>query len=249
MPAEFTPASWIPALLAALCIGLAKSGLGGFGTAAVVLMAMALPARESTGAVLPLLLLADLFAVRAFHFHARALILLQLLPPALAGILCGAWLMPRIPPQAFAPVIGAVVLVMCLLQLRRRLSPKTASGQVAGRPVPALVIGWISGVATMLANAAGPVSSLYLLARGVPKMELVGTSAIFFLVVNAAKIPFSSALGLITPESLFLNLCLAPVVLAGFLAGERILRALPQRLFEDILLAFALAASLKMLSL
>lgn len=58
-------------------------------------------------------------------------------------------------------------------------------------------MGTLSGITTMLANAAGPLVSLYLLAISLPKPQLIATSAWFFLIINASKIPFSMQLGLI----------------------------------------------------
>ena len=55
--------AWLLALAAALFAGLSKSGFGPFGLLSVIFMAEILPARESTGIVLPLLIFADLLAV------------------------------------------------------------------------------------------------------------------------------------------------------------------------------------------
>jgi uncharacterized membrane protein YfcA len=103
-----------------------------------------------------------------------------------------------------------------------------------------------AGVATMLANAAGPVMALYFLALAVPKESLVGTSAWFFLIVNVVKLPFSRALGLIHADSLKLNLLLCPLVIVGTWAGRRFLRWIPQHIFERIIVFSAAAAALKM---
>ena len=81
----------------------------------------------------------------------------------------------------------------------------------------------------MLANAAGPVFAVYCLAVSLPKMEFVGTSAWFFLIVNSFKIPFSLALGLIHGGTLLLNLLLSPVIVAGLLAGRWLTARIPQR--------------------
>jgi uncharacterized membrane protein YfcA len=104
-----------------------------------------------------------------------------------------------------------------------------------------------SGIATMLANAAGPVMSLYFLAIQLPKYELVGTSAWFFLIVNLSKVPLSAHLNLITPSSLILNLSLIPAVALGILSGRLLVGLIPQRRFEQVLLVFAFLAALRLL--
>ena len=79
---SFSPAQWAVAALAALCVGMAKSGLSGLGMVAVVLMALIMPARESTGALLTVLIVADIYAVIAFRRHAQWGHVFALLPPA-----------------------------------------------------------------------------------------------------------------------------------------------------------------------
>ena len=101
----------------------------------------------------------------------------------------------------------------------------------------------------MLANAAGPVFAVYCLAVSLPKMEFVGTSAWFFLIVNSFKIPFSIALGLIHGSTLLLNLILSPVIVAGLLAGRWLTARIPQRTFDLLLLAFAAIAALRLVGL
>ena len=100
----------------------------------------------------------------------------------------------------------------------------------------------------MLANAAGAITAFYFLARRMDKMTFVGTAAWFFFVVNLAKVPFSVDLGLINKESLLFDLMLLPVVLAGGVAGRILLKRVPQKLFEWITIALAVAAAVRLLS-
>jgi hypothetical protein len=108
-------------------------------------------------------------------------------------------------------------------------------------------MGFIAGVTTMLANAAGPVMGLYLLAVALPKDAFVGTAAWFFLLVNLAKVPFSAQLGLITPATLTFNALLLPAIAAGLLLGREVVARLPQRFFNSLVLVFAIAAALRLL--
>ena len=88
-------------------------------------------------------------------------------------------------------------------------------------------MGLLAGVTTMLANAAGPIFALYALAVALPKFEIVGTSAWFFFIINAFKVPFSLGLGLIHGQTLLLNLVLSPVIVAGVFGGRWIIDAHP----------------------
>lgn len=242
----FSPAEWLLAALAAFCIGFSKSGFTGVGLVTVVVMARLFPPRESTGVLLPLLICGDILSVIVFHQHARWPHIWRMLPPTVAGIIAGYFLMQHIPDAAFGPVIGSIVLLMVLLHVSRQWLPKVYA-QLPHTRSFAWSMGIFSGLATMLANAAGPVMALYFLAIDVPKFELVGTSAWFFLIVNIFKVPFSAHLGLITLQSLLFNLVLVPLVAAGIFAGRQLIRVIPQALFEKLLLLFAALAALRLM--
>jgi hypothetical protein len=100
---------------------------------------------------------------------------------------------------------------------------------------------------TMLANAGGPVMTLYLLAMKLPKLEFTATAAWFFFTINVFKIPFSVALGLITTHTLALNALLLPAIALGLLVGRWLIHRVPQRLFNQLLLVFAGLASLRLI--
>ncbi|MCA1650585.1 MAG: sulfite exporter TauE/SafE family protein, partial [Acidobacteria bacterium] len=92
-----------------------------------------------------------------------------------------------------------------------------------------------------------PIFAVYCVAVALPKFEFVGTSAWFFLLVNAFKVPFSVALGLIHGQTLLLNVALLPAIVIGLLGGRAIIGRVPQRVFDVLLLAFAAAAALRLI--
>jgi len=106
------------------------------------------------------------------------------------------------------------------------------------RSVAALV-GIVAGFVTLVANAAGPFMAIYLVAMRLPKMEYVGTAAVFFMLLNLFKVPFMVELGLITTQSFSVNLLLAPAVLLGALAGRWLLVRVDQNLFEQLVLVLS----------
>ena len=105
-----------------------------------------------------------------------------------------------------------------------------------------LVAGFAAGVATMIANAAGPIFQLYLLSRRFEKLELIGVGARFFLLVNIAKAPFLGGMDFINWESLLFNLKLVPAILLGIYLGRHLVHAVSQQLFEVLVIAFAVMA-------
>jgi uncharacterized protein len=243
---SLSPIQWALATLAAFGMGVAKGGLAGVGLFHVVVFAFLFGARDSTGIVLPMLLVGDICAVTWFRQHARWDYIRRMLPPAIIGIVLGSVLMQRISDTVFKPLIGAIILTLAILQLIRMRRPDWF-GDVPHNAWFAWGMGLLTGVTSMLANAAGPIVALYALAVSLPKFEMVGTSAWLFLIINALKVPFSVSLGLIHQQTLMLNLTLAPVVAAGVLSGRWLMTRLPQRLFDGLLLAFAAIAALRLI--
>ena len=243
---SLTPIQWFLAATAALGLGLSKAGLAGIGLFHVVVFAFLFGARESTGYVLPLLIAGDICAVIALHQHVRWEYVRRMLPPACVGVILAAFFMGRISDTSFRPLIGWIVLVLAVMQAVRLRWPDWMGG-VPHTPVAVWTIGLFAGAATMLANAAGPVIALYCIAVGLPKFEVVGTLAWFFFIINVFKLPFSAGLGLIRSSTLMLNVVLVPAVMVGVFSGRWILHRLPQRVFELLMLIFAVIAALRLI--
>jgi uncharacterized membrane protein YfcA len=164
----------------------------------------------------------------------------------LIGIVVGWAMMHRLSDQAFHTVIGSIVLLLALLQLTRMYRPEWFS-EIPHARWFAYSLGFMAGVTTMLANAAGPVVALYLLALSLPKFEFVGTSAWFFLIINVIKVPFSASLGLIDASSLTFDAILSPFILMGMLLGRWTVHRISQRVFDTLILLFAGIAALRLL--
>jgi uncharacterized protein len=245
---HLTLSQWLLAIVAATGVGVSKSGLSGMGMLHVLIFAFLFGARNSTGVVLPMLLIGDVFAVRAFHRHARWDYVRRMLPPACLGVIGAALFMRGLSEAVYKPIIGSIILALTALQFVNLQRPDWF-GSVPHARWFAWTLGLLAGAATMLANAAGPVFSIYCLAVGLPKLELVATGAWFFLIVNAFKVPFSAALGLIHGQTLLLNLVLSPMVGVGLLAGRWLTRRIPQQVFDRLLLAFAAVAALRLIGL
>jgi hypothetical protein len=234
------------ALLAAFCIGLSKEGFSGISMVSVFLLADLYGAKASVGLALPLLIAADLMAYPAFIRHGSWRPVWKLLGPALVGLGLGWWLLGWIPDQAARRVIGGCVLLMVALQVSRSWKPEVFDRWVESRGF-GMGAGILGGFATMLANAAGPVIQLYLMARRVPKMELIGIGARFFLLINLIKVPLNARLALITPDSLLENARLLPGVVLGIFGGRWLIRHVPQAAFEWMIVVFSTLAGLRLL--
>ncbi len=241
---------WVLAILAAAISGLSKGGISGIGILAVPIFALILPARNSVGVVLLILICADIVAVTFYRRHAVWSHLWRLFPWAATGIVLGFFAMGQINDRQVARLIGGILVALVGLQFwRKRTAGEPDRDIELAPPHPWLVVttGILAGFTTMVANAAGPIMILYFLAMRLPKMEFVGTAAWYFLVLNIFKVPFSYSLGLINPASLWIDVKLAPFAVAGVLTGRWLLRFINQDLFEILALIFTLLAGVRLL--
>ena len=245
LPLHFSSLGWLAVIGGAFCIGMNKGGLTGLGILPVLIFAVVFQARESTGFILPLLIVGDICAVVIYRRVVIWKVFWTLLPPALAGIVIGFFLMGRISGAAFGPLIGWIIIALIALQFLR-----SALGEKIDHFFEShgfgLGMGVLVGITTMLANAAGPVSNLYFLSVRLPKWNLIGTSAWLFFVINLSKLPLSAQLGLTNANSLTLAVVLAPLVVVGFFTGRQITTVMPQKIFDRFLLACTAVGALKL---
>lgn len=239
---------WLLAGLGAFLIGLSKTGIAGIGILAVAIFASVLPARESVGTVLVTLIAGDLVAVAAYRREVSWAHLWRLFPWTAVGVVLGALALNRIADHGVRRLIGGILLGLIAVHLVRQRSPSSAAAlDYSRRPWLVGLTGLLAGFTTMVANAAGPIMVMYLLALRLPKLFFIGTAAWFFLVLNLFKVPFSLGLGLITPASISISLRLIPLAVLGALSGRRLVHAIDQRLFERLALGLTLIAAIRLL--
>jgi uncharacterized membrane protein YfcA len=232
------------AVVAAVVVGISKAGIGGLGMLAVMIFAIIMPAKQATGMVLPLLCFGDCVGAAVYWQHAKWHHIWRLFPWTALGVVLGYFALNRIDETQARWLIGGIVLGLVAMHvLRRRFYGHEAEHGAWFPPV----IGVLAGFTTLVANAAGPLMVIYMLAMRMPKMDYVGTGAVFFLILNLFKVPFMVHLGLINPDSFAINLWLAPVVLAGAWFGRKLVLKIDQRAFENIALALSVAAGLNLL--
>jgi uncharacterized protein len=229
-------------LLAAFVFGVAKTGVPSVGAFGVALLATVIPPVPSTGVALPLLLVGDVVAIMLYHQHALVGVLLRLLPSVLVGLIVGFILLRTVDTDILARLIGLVLILSALGELYRRRT--MATEPVAGHahsPV-ATLLGAGAGASTMVANAGGPMMTLYLLRMHVTTMGFMGTVAWFFFAVNVLKLPLSVNLGLVTAQTLRFDLMLLPGLALGAFLGFRFVRAASRRAFEIVALTATMLA-------
>ena len=226
-----TPITWGLLAVAALLVGFSKTALPGINTISIAIFAAVMPARASTGALLLLLIVGDLFALITYRRHADWATLVRLIPAVVAGVALGAVFLAMADDGSVRKVIGIILLLVITFTLWQRARGPRGAGAGAGA-VARSGYGALGGFTTMVANAGGPVMSMYFLAARFPVNAFLGTAAWFFAVINLAKVPVSIGLGLITPSTLVLDVFLVPGVIVGALVGRRIAARMKQSTFD-----------------
>ena len=241
--------SYLLGWASALLMGFSKTGLPGVSIPAVLLMTEAFPddAKLGVGAMLPVLLVGDVFAVLWYRHHARWNLLWKMFPYVAVGMIPGSIVLWAAKENELRPVIGVTVLGLLVLEFfRRRLDLK----HLPTRWWFAATMGSLAGFATVIAHAAFPVMSIYLISCGANKREFIGTAAWFFLVLNLIKIPLYLSLGgMLTEVTLRFDLFVAPVAILGGLLGVLILPHVPQKLFDVLALTLVGLAAVRLIGL
>ena len=269
-----TAITWILLMVVASLCGIAKTALPGAATIAVALCAAVMPAKESTGVILLMLMTGDLLAVWSYRRDADFHMLRRLVPAVLTGVGAGALFLHLASNDSTRRLIGVILLLLVAITLTQRRStsrraPDGASAaQAPSPPAPTLetqeatttlatsttsgrlarlVYGSLAGFTTMVANAGGPVTSLYFLACRYPVKAFLGTTAWFFFLVNLVKLPFSISAGLVNTTTMSLTAICAPVVIVSALAGRRLAEHMDQRVFEPVIVALTIISALPLL--
>ncbi len=230
--------------LAALIVGFTKTSVGGIGILAVLLMAMAFPGKASPGVLLPMLIVADVFAVIYYRRDCQWHLIIRIFPMTAMGVIAGYFIVDWVPVAVFETILGLTILLMLVFSMLMELRKVEKSEST----VVVAVTGIAAGIATMLGNAAGPIFGIYLLQMGLSKKQFVGTRSWFFLLINIFKVPFSANLGLITYESLKLNLLSVPLILLGACLGYLFLKMINLDMFKWLIRAAVLVAAIRLIA-
>lgn len=248
MPYDLAGLSLVLVVVGAMVVGFSKTAVGGLGTIAAAIFATQLPTKESTGAVLLLLIIGDAMAVLLYRRDANWKLLRHLLPAMVPGLVVGTVILTLIDNEMLRLWIGILILVLVALQLIVAWRSRGSDPEPRHHhPVVSWGTGGLAGVATMTANAAGPITTLYLLSSGVNKKTFLGTAAWYFCIGNLIKVPFSAGIGLMPPETLLLTLILGPAVIIGGLVGRVVVKRLNQRWFNRAVLAGTVLAAVAVL--
>lgn len=232
---ELSLIQWVFLMASALMVGMSKVGVPGVSLIVIPTLAFIFGGKPSTGVLLPMLMMADIFGVTYYHRHAEWKNLIKLLPWAFAGLLIGLWVGDIVNEIWFKNIIALLVFLSLGLMIRKKNSGSIPAYAVSWWYAP--FMGVLGGFATMMGNVAGPVFAIYLLAMDLPKSRFIGTTAWFFLIVNFIKFPLQLFVWHnITSETLLLNLTALPAIAAGAFTGIWLVKKIPEQTYRTFVI-------------
>jgi uncharacterized protein len=237
---------WVLAIVAGVVIGMSKSGLNGLALLFVPLMALSFGGKASTGILLPMLCVGDIFAVAWYRRHAEVEYLLKLLPSTLIGMGAGVVVGGHLSDNSFRMMLGGIIVVLLGLMIWQ-----DSQKNVVAYPRAwwfSVVAGLLAGFTTMVGNAAGAIMSIYLLSMRLPKKAFIGTAAWFFLTVNFLKVPLQILFWKnISGASLTFDALMIPGIAAGAFIGVRVSGRIPERAYRIFVMVMTAAAAVMLL--
>lgn len=232
------PWFYVAAVPAVILLGLAKGGFSGIGIAATPLLALFLPPLEAAALLLPVLISQDMISLYVYRRHWDARSLKIMLPGALIGMGVAWWTASIVSDDVVRLIVGGVGVAFVLnVWLRPQLTP--AKGSVA----PGVFWGGVSGFTSFMTQGGGPPYQVYMLPLQLPKLVLVGTTTIFFAILNVLKIGPYILLGQFNPANLATSVALLPLAAAANMLGIWLVRRMPTGLFYKIAYALLFVVS------
>ncbi len=229
---------WIMALIAAFSLGLSKSGIKGISSIIVTIMAIVFGGKASTGILIPLLIVGDIFAIIYYKRHVQWKYIYKLSPYIIIGILLGVWFGKGIPEVIFKQFLAGIIIFSVFMMIwweNKKTKNLPNSNLFAG------FIGLSAGFTTMVGNLAGAFSNIYFLAMKLPKNEFIGTAAWLFFFMNLFKLPFHVYVWeTVNLETVITNVYLIPGLILGFFAGIHLVQKINNNFFRKMIIGLTI---------
>ena len=226
---------WSMAFLGAFFVGISKSGIKGIGVITVTLLAIVFGGKASTGIILLLFCIGDIFAVIYYNRYTQWKYLYQLLPWMFFGVIIGNYVGKDLPEEVFKRGMAIIILLVVIMMLWWDQNKDRI--KVPNNWWFAGIMGLIAGFTTMVGNLAGPFANIFFLAMRLPKNQFIGTAAWLFLVLNIFKLPFHIfSWKTITWDTLLLDLRLLPFVVLGIAAGIAMVKVIKEQQYRKMIL-------------
>lgn len=239
---SLTAADWMLIIFCAMLIGMSKTGVPGVSMIVVPTLALIFGGKQSTGVLLPILIMADVFAVVYYHRHAQWKHLLRALPWALAGLLLALWIGNLVNDVQFKRMIAIIIFVSIALMVWKDYGYKKEF--TPDRWWFAALLGITGGFATMIGNVAGPIFAIYLLAMNLDKKSFIGTTAWFFFIVNLSKFPLQALVWKnINLNTLTIDLIALPAIAAGAWLGIFAVKRISEKSYKWLVVGITILSA------
>jgi uncharacterized protein len=235
------PWFYAAAIPAVILLGLAKGGFAGIGILGVPLLALVISPVQAAAILLPILLVQDVVSVAAFYRSRDDAVLREMLPGAALGIAAGYLLAARVSVTMIELAVGVITLVFAVQRMRGGVNLAGTSQPWAGA-----AFGAASGFTSQIAHAGGPPFQMHVVPMGLDRDRFIGTSSIFFAVVNWMKVPAYAALGQFSTANLLAAAVLMPLAIVSTWAGVRLVRRVDAVNFYRIIYALMLLVGSKL---
>jgi uncharacterized protein len=222
---------WLLIVFCAMLIGMSKTGVPGVSMIVVPTLALIFGGKQSTGVLLPILIMADVFAVIYYHRNAKWNHLLRALPWAFAGLLLALWIGKMVNDEQFKHIIAITVFVSVGLMIWKDYGTKKEFTPDSWWF--AALMGIVGGFATMIGNVAGPILAIYLLAMHLDKKSFIGTTAWFFFIINLSKFPLQVLVWKnINLNTLTIDILVLPAIALGAWLGIILVKRIPEKAYK-----------------
>lgn len=232
-------------VLLGFSIGVDKMGFRGGLVIMVSFLATTFGARFTAGLIAPLLLGADLIAIFVYRRSCDWALVLKVMLWSSLGLVLGSLVGGMVPDEIFQTILG--VMLLLLLSAMVFLELYHEDMRIPDHIVLTGSICITGGFASMIGNAAGPILSLFLLAKKIPKQLFLGTSAMIFLLLNSLKLPLHIFYWkTLNPQSLKMDLVCIPFILLGAAAGKPLVALIPEKAFRYFTMAGVLIGAIRL---
>ncbi len=236
------PLFWILCTFTVLISGVSKGGLGIAGGLSVPILALVISPVQAAAIMLPIMIVMDWVGVWAYRRDWDRKNMAFILPAGVLGVAIGWASFKFLNENAIRILLGLIAVSFVLHAI---FKPQAAPTRPA--PLKGWFWGTVSGLTSFIAHAGGTPLSVYLLPQRLAKTVHVGTTVIFFTLINLVKVVPYFALGLFDMPNLTTSIVLAPLGAVGILIGLWVQKKLPTPWFFRVSYAALALTGLKLL--
>ena len=221
-------------------IGLSKGGFNALGGLLTPILSLVLPVSLAVGVLLPMLMVGDAIAVYSYWREWDGRLIGRMLPAAVVGALAGTFLLAELAPNVLRLALAAFVL---LLVVYKFVSDRITRLRYQPRAWHAPLSGVLSGLGSGLFNSGGGPFNSYLLLQQLPPRIFIGTTALFFALLNLIKVPGFLYTGVLNVPLLLSFWWVVPFIPLGLWVARRVIFRLNQQAFDWLIIGLLVLAS------